>query len=541
MAQGSSKRGRSKRAVGSQPSVTSARPFQLSKRWTWTLLIVILLTGAGLRFYDLEAAPPGLYIDEAADGANAIQAWERGDFRVFYPEDSGREGLYANISSVFIHLLGPSSRALRLPAALFGILTVAGVYALTAELINPLTGLAAAFFLATSYWHVNFSRIAFRAIGAPFFLVWALYFLLLASRRHSNGPTAAAWVALAGVLYGLGFHTYIAYRVTPILVILVLSFLFMEARRGLWMRRYLIGAGVFVAMAALTMYPLVVYLVNHPDMATNRLNQVSVLKSEHPEQEITRNIGATVGMLYWEGDANWRHNYDRRPEVFWPVALWMTLGVALTIRKVFTRSSPEILMGPVLLLLWLICGAVPAVLSIDGVPHALRSILMLPPVAILSAVGAMASLSILARGVPPSVLIAAVIALACILAGETAYTYFYLWARAPRTFVAFDGELTRTADQIRSLPRERPKVVAITAPSEATDGPNEQSDPFYLPLIALRFLTNSVTANQQDESNIRFYTPLTFPGPLPGGSPNADFCAQAKAALPGTIVVCVGN
>src|SRR6185369_6486812 len=103
--------------------------------------------------------------------ANAIQAWETGEFKVFYPEDNGREGLYINVSSVFIHFFGANVRTLRLPAAFFGILTVAAIYALTVELISVPVGLAAAFFLATSYWHMNFSRIAFRGIAAPFFLV----------------------------------------------------------------------------------------------------------------------------------------------------------------------------------------------------------------------------------------------------------------------------------------------------------------------------------------------------------------------------------
>src|SRR5579863_1289083 len=167
-----------------------------SRAEIYAILSVILLIAASLRFYGLKTTPPGLYLDEAADGANAVQAWESGDFKVFYPEDNGREGLYINGASVFIHFLGPSAWALRLPAAVFGLLTVLGIYALTAELISPLAGLCAAFFLASSYWHVNFSRIAFRAIAAPCFLVWALYILLLAFRRLRAGRGFAVFAAL---------------------------------------------------------------------------------------------------------------------------------------------------------------------------------------------------------------------------------------------------------------------------------------------------------------------------------------------------------
>jgi 4-amino-4-deoxy-L-arabinose transferase-like glycosyltransferase len=508
--------------------------FRLSKRRTWAIFTVILLIAAGLRLYEFEATPPGLYLDEAADGANAVQAWETGEFKVFYPEDNGREGLYINVSSVFIHFFGSTAWALRLPAAVFGILTVVGIFALTVELTSPAVALAAAFFLATSYWHVNFSRIAFRAIGAPFFLVWALYFLLLAFRRRLDIPEVAIWPALAGVLYGLGFHTYIAYRVTPVLVIVVLSFQFVEAWRGKWVRRYSLAVGLFIVGAAVAVYPLLVYLLSHPDMATKRVNEVSILRSEHLSQDLAKNILLTAGMLYWQGDANWRHNYDHRPEVFWPVAFFMTLGIAYAIREMLEPTSPAVSLPLVLLLLWIACGAVPAVLSNENVPHALRSILMLPPVAILAAIGATRSLSVLARWISPSLLTAAVIPLACALVGETAYTYFNLWARAPQTSAAFDVENALLARRVNSLPVERTKVVAIQSPSEA-------ADPFYLPLISLRFLTRSVTLEQQKESKINYYTPLTFPVPLPGGSEKANFCAKVKAAMPETIVVCLGN
>jgi 4-amino-4-deoxy-L-arabinose transferase-like glycosyltransferase len=532
MSSGSKQRRASKKATPSAKSVLETAAFKLSAGQTWAILAVILMIAAGLRFYGIASTPPALYVDEAADGANGVQAWETGNFKVFYPEDNGREGLYINIASVFVHFLGSNAVAVRLPAAIFGFLTVAGLYALTAELISPPVGLAAAFFLATSYWHVNFSRIAFRAIAAPFFLVWALYFLLLALRRRRDGGDFAVWAALAGVLYGLGFHTYIAYRITPLLVILVLSFLFVEASRGGWARRYWIGTSLFTVAAAVVAYPLVSYFVSHPGAANARMNQVSVFGSQTVVHDIVRNIGATVGMLYWQGDANGRHNYAGQPEVFWPVALLMTLGVAIVIRRMFVVRSTAVLLYSALLLLWIVCGAVPAVLSNERLPHALRSILMVPPIAILAAIGAAESLAVVARGIPVPILTAAVIAIAGALAGETAHTYFDLWAEDPQTAAWFDAEDSRMADQINALPAGQAKVVAI-------DGSIEAADPFFVPLMSIRFLTRSVTPKQQAESNIRYYTPLTFPVPLPAIP--GDFCAKATAAMPETIVICLSN
>src|SRR5580704_6535491 len=65
-----------KKGESEAKTVTKSARFELSKGQTYAILAVILLIAAGLRFYGMETAPPGLYLDEAADGANAVQAWE---------------------------------------------------------------------------------------------------------------------------------------------------------------------------------------------------------------------------------------------------------------------------------------------------------------------------------------------------------------------------------------------------------------------------------------------------------------------------------
>ena len=123
----------------------------------YALLLLILAIAGFLRLYRLSTVPPGLYRDEAMDGSNALEVLETGRFQAFYPEDNGREGLYVNVAAVFVRFLGNEAWVLRLPAAIFGILTVWGVYLLAAELVSVPVGLLSAFFLATSFWHVVLS------------------------------------------------------------------------------------------------------------------------------------------------------------------------------------------------------------------------------------------------------------------------------------------------------------------------------------------------------------------------------------------------
>ncbi|MDO8523101.1 MAG: glycosyltransferase family 39 protein, partial [bacterium] len=152
------------------------------RRKYWILVIIILLA-AFFRLWDLKNIPPGLWSDEAMNGVNTIQANEGGGWKVFYPENFGREGLFINIQALFVKALGHEPWVLRLPSAIFGILTVLGLYLMTKELFFGRVAVFSAFFMATSFWHINFSRIGFRAIMAPFFLVWGFYFLLLVMRK----------------------------------------------------------------------------------------------------------------------------------------------------------------------------------------------------------------------------------------------------------------------------------------------------------------------------------------------------------------------
>ncbi|MCI0423102.1 MAG: glycosyltransferase family 39 protein, partial [Acidobacteria bacterium] len=137
---------------------------------------VILLTAAFFRFNQLELYPPGLYPDEAMNGNNALHSIETGEYRVFYPENNGREGMFINIQSLSVRVFGNTPWALRAVSALFGTLTVAGLYLLTRRLFNWQIAAIAGFLMAISFWHVVFSRIGFRAIMAPLLLVWGLYF-----------------------------------------------------------------------------------------------------------------------------------------------------------------------------------------------------------------------------------------------------------------------------------------------------------------------------------------------------------------------------
>ncbi|RLC34235.1 MAG: hypothetical protein DRH33_09550, partial [Candidatus Nealsonbacteria bacterium] len=185
-------------------------------------LLAILGIAIFFRFWELGDIPPGVYPDEAIHGNQAIS----NSGKIFYPENNGREGLFINLIALSFSLFGISIWSLKFISAFVGVLTVAGLYLLTKELLKTVNckpqttnciALLSAFFLASSFWHTNFSRIAFRAILVPFFLTFLFYFLFRGFR------TQKIWnFVVSGVFFGLGFHSYIAYRLAIFLVIWVL-------------------------------------------------------------------------------------------------------------------------------------------------------------------------------------------------------------------------------------------------------------------------------------------------------------------------------
>ncbi|MGA9770017.1 MAG: hypothetical protein WBV94_13325, partial [Blastocatellia bacterium] len=76
------------------------------KRVTLWALLGICLTGAFFRIHDIRNTPPGLYPDEAMNGNNAMEAIATGSYKIFYPENNGREGLFINIQALFLNALG---------------------------------------------------------------------------------------------------------------------------------------------------------------------------------------------------------------------------------------------------------------------------------------------------------------------------------------------------------------------------------------------------------------------------------------------------
>jgi hypothetical protein len=427
-------------------------------------MIAILVVAAMVRYAYLGQIPQGLYMDEAADANDAVRTATMSDYRVFYPGDAGREGLWIVLMSASVGWFGHSVFAVRFWAPLAGMLTVVALCGVASRWFGSRTGLIAAWLLATSFWHVLFSRVGFRGILVPLFLVSAIYFLQAA--WDESGARAIALAAIGGCCFGLGFYSYIPFRLAPVLAVFLLGVELASVgrhARGGRMRVFLAWAVVALMVAA----PLGLHFLRQPQDFSSRMTQVSALASSTPAKLIGKNMVRSLWMFIGKGDLNWRQNLRGMPELGYPAALFFVIGLV----RVFQRDGDRWWHGrAALVIFWLLLMLVPAVLSSEGVPHALRSIGALPAAILMAAVGAEWMLRTAEQwprvGARRHVLIVAAIVVIVVSGVSDLYRYFGVWARSGWVQQAYQAPQLRAAEELESLPASIPALVVVEEPSD---------------------------------------------------------------------------
>lgn len=419
--------------------------------------LIIFVLAAGLRFYALGRIPPGIYWDEVIDGREGLEAVRARHLRVFYPVGSGREGLWINLTGVAEALLGANPIGLRFCPALVGTLTVLFVYLLARELFSERVALFSVWFLATGFWPLWISRMCFRAVLMPLFLTASVYLLLLAWRDENTGRSpASTWLLaiLGGVLYGLGFHSYIAFRITPLLIaVLFLTQYRRRKRSGRMTARWLATLAVWLGTAFLVALPMGLYFVRHPEGFWARALQISILSSSQPFRRFAHAFLATVLMFNIQGDCLWLNNIACAPQLLFPVGMLFLYGLMLAARSVLQNDSQAL--GSELLCAWFGILLVPQLFTLDA-PNAVRVIGVITPVFVFAGLGAEA----LYEKLRHRRAWAAAFFLGLILTGGVeVYRYFVAWARNPEVASAFAQPYVKLGQYLNSLPKGTPRYV----------------------------------------------------------------------------------
>lgn len=431
------------------------------------LLVAILALGLFLRTYRIESAPPGVYPDEAVNGMDAAVASETGNYQWFYTANNGREGLFMNLIALSFKTFGISVFSLKLPSILAGTLTVLGIYLLTAEMLRSRrSGLISAYLAAVSFWSINFSRIAFRAILLPLVLSFSFYFLFRALR------TRKWWdFAIGGLVFGLGLHTYIAFRIAPLILVVALIG-FMLSKKD-FLKEYWKGILVFVIATTASAAPMLYTFYLHPDYLSSRTASVSVLSPEanggRPAYALARSLFLSLAQYNFWGDQNWRHNYPPYPILDAASGIAFLFGLTYSIIKFLRLAYIRIAKGyrngqlaiHAFLISWFLIMLAPEFMTAEGLPHALRAIGTLPVVFIFSALAFDRFFSYAQKrtGLFRKLNAGLIILILLSIGTFNGIKYHVFWANKTEAASAFERPLMDISAYLHTLPAKQEKIV----------------------------------------------------------------------------------
>ncbi len=235
-------------------------------------MVVLLTIVAGvLRIYRLTEVPGGLHGDEALTGLDALRVVKEGWIGPYVGSALGQTTGPLYFTALVFALSKPTVFTLHLSMALFGVATIPAAYLLMRIGFGRWVALFAAVALTFSYWHLFYSRSAFMLISTPLMTTLAAAAILMALRS----PARWAWL-IAGVLLGLGVHSYNGYLMFLVVVAVLFGVVALLDRSNLKLyvgRAAVLAIGFFAAAL-----PLIHFAYSNPEFYSQRFRIASVLR-----------------------------------------------------------------------------------------------------------------------------------------------------------------------------------------------------------------------------------------------------------------------
>lgn len=403
------------------------------------LLLIIICTAIITRFYALGNNPPSLYWDEVALGYNAysIAKTARDETGTFMPlqyfQSFGdyKPPVYIYSAVPGIALFGLHEWTTRLPSALAGVAAVILTYLLTKLLLEqalkkpskPLfssflqtkstptfsehqasdtktptrIALLASFLLAISPWHMQISRVAYEANLGTVLTIATIYTFLLAVYKK------AWWFIPSAITAVLTFYTFNSNRVFTPLIISLLTVLFIKQIVG--DKKKIIYAAVAALIGLAMVSPLVPHLFSKEGQL--RYKEVNIFSDPEPVEKANQRI-ARAGNTWWanifnnrrvyyaqdwisgyfshfraeflfiRGDVNPRFSSGDTGQLYLIYLPFLIYGIY----KITIANKKEYY----LVIGWMLLAPVPAAFARE-VPHALRTLHILPTFEIIAAFG----------------------------------------------------------------------------------------------------------------------------------------------------------
>ncbi len=380
------------------------------------VLIAIILVAFALRLYKLSVNPPSLFGDELDLGYQSYSILKTGrDYQgnfmpvQFHSISEWRTPLYTYTAVPTIALFGITPIGVRLPAAIFGVLSVLVMYLFVKELLNfgksgannNAFALTAATLMAISPWSLQFSRAGFEVTQMLFLLLTTLWLFFKALKNSK-----LLWLSVSSLVLTLwGYPTS---KLFVPLVVLIVFVLFRKEvlkmpKKNFW-TAVIIGLVIGAPIIFSTLF----------GSGSQRISNISILKDTLMEQVVGKNreldqlngtplavskalnnkymyyAGEFVNnyfrsfstdFLFLKGDINLRQSAGTGL-LYLIEAFALLSGLAFFFLEKDRDAKIKMLIG-----FWLVFGAVPSSLTLGGGAHATRLALMLPVFIFLIAYG----------------------------------------------------------------------------------------------------------------------------------------------------------
>jgi 4-amino-4-deoxy-L-arabinose transferase-like glycosyltransferase len=371
------------------------------------ILISILVLGFTLRFYNLTNYP-ALNADEAALGYNAYSLLETGKDEHgnswplhFQSFNDYKPGLYVYLILPFIKFTGLNEFAVRLPGAFLGSLSILVIYFLAKEIKKYSSEfsawnleLIAALLLAINPWHIHFSRGAWEANVATFFILCGVLFFIKSTQKIN-------YLFLSALFFVLSIYTYHSARVlSPLLVLglFVFNYDYFLKRKSQSILAFVFGLSITVPLIISLLTPALTARANGVSIFADRgpINRTNEQRGEHSDlnSKFSKLIHNKPVNYFLSFVSNWADHYhgdflfitgdeiqrSKVPEtgqLYLVELFFLSIGIITAIRN-FKNYK--------IILFWLLITPIPAALTFQS-PHALRAHNMIIPLTIISALG----------------------------------------------------------------------------------------------------------------------------------------------------------
>jgi 4-amino-4-deoxy-L-arabinose transferase-like glycosyltransferase len=288
-------------------------------------LALVTVTAALIIFYKFSSVPKYLFFDEAEFASLALSLQQQ-PYTVYSDLATGHSTLYFYILLASLKTFGIATFALRLPAAVFGLLSVVLFFIIMRIVFHSKKGiisympLITTFIFLSSRWFFNFARFSFEA---TFLMVLELTAMLFFFKYQKH--QRLAFLIGTAVFAALSFYSYQPGRI----FFLIPTLLLLAEKR---VRQLLI----YLVCVALLISPLGLHLISHPD--TRVANQLFLRSTQLSTQEkiayLLENGKKTTLMFTTEGDMNGRHNYTGKPALNPILGLLFVAGFILALIRI---------------------------------------------------------------------------------------------------------------------------------------------------------------------------------------------------------------